>query len=217
MRKQSFHCNQKQRSSIAYFAQYRNTLPQDISNRLSIPFSPVSQTFQIRFLGSTYWVTHPDFRIQYLSGGNGVQSLCSSSDAQHLLLHYFIDGDHQETVGAFLPVQALPWDSTSVATFQRRCTDRLAHSYGNRPDTFQAVMESLLGIRQAYGDISYDIELINDLFLRLILWKDQDQPKAEILFSDNFLTAFYGSDWLHIGEVVLQHMTDYEKLWSDIP
>lgn len=23
--------------------------------------------------------------------------------------------------------------------------------------------------------------------------------------------------WLHIGEVVLQHMMDYEKLWSDIP
>lgn len=159
MRKQSFHCNQKQRSSIAYFAQYRNTLPQDISNRLSIPFSLVSQTFQIRFLGSTYWVTHPDFRIQYLSGGNGVQSLCSSSDAQHLLLHYFIDGDHQETVGAFLPVQALPWDGTSAATFQRRCTDRLAHSYGNRPDIFQAVMESLLGIRQAYGDISYDTDI----------------------------------------------------------
>lgn len=146
-----------------------------------------------------------------------MQSLCSSSDAQHLLLHYFIDGDHQETVGAFLPVQALPWDSSGAVTFQRRCTDRLAHSYGNRPDIFQAVMESLLGIRQAYGDISYDIELINDLFLRLILWKDQDQPKAEILFSDNFLTAFYGSDWLHIGEVVLQHMMDYEKLWSDIP
>lgn len=213
MKKKDYRNNLEEQPYEHYLALYREALPQDISAHLNLPYSEVTHCFYLRFLGSNYTVSHPEFTVRCLGGGNGIPTLETDRYAQILLLRYFLEGDHAESMGTYMAFRELPWGDTYYRQFQSRCVDRLARTYGNRLPEFRAVMESLWGVPYAHGDACYDVELLNGLFVRLVLWQGDEEfpPSGQILFSDNFLNAFFGDDMAYVGDIVLGHMAAFTR------
>ena len=66
-------------------------------------------------------------------------------------------------------------------------------------------MEKLGAVRLTDGDCSYELELLEGLFLRFILWEGDEEfpPSSQILFSDNFPLAFAGEDMAVVGDITI--------------
>ena len=118
-----------------------------------------------------------------------------------------------KATGNFLSYRDLPWGEVYYRQFYGRCIIRLAKTYGNRQDVFERLMEKLAGIRQKYGDVSYEFEVFRELKLCFILWSGDEEfpPSAQILFSDNFPMAFAAEDVAYLGDVILDYMKQEEK------
>ena len=79
--------------------------------------------------------------------------------------------------------------STLMAAEQigRRCLMRLAFGYGNKLEAFKKVMTHLGAKPCEMGDCSFELEFMDDLRIRFILWEGDDEfpPSSQILFSDS--------------------------------
>ena len=64
------------------------------------------------------------------------------------------------------------------------------------------------GIKAASGDVSYDLPFLPGLTVRLILWEGDDEfpAQAQILFSDNFPSAFQAEDNAVTDDIILNAM-----------
>lgn len=196
-----------------YLKQYRNMNPELISSRLGFPYSEVTGSFQVRFMGNLYNITHPDFQITAQDEGERIYTLKEDVHAQILLLRYITDGDYMEPSRSLSSYRDLPWGEVYYRQFYGRCVVRLARMYGKKQKKFIGIMESLHGIPRAYGDMAYEFEFFHNLFICFILWEGDEEfpPSAQILFSDNFALAFSPEDVAYVIDVVLDYMKEYEK------
>lgn len=196
-----------------YLNQYRNMNPEFISSRLGFPYSEVTGSFQVRFMGNLYNITHPDFQITAQDKGERIYTLKEDVHAQILLLRYITDGDYMEPSGSLSSYRDLPWGEVYYRQFYGRCVARLARMYGKKQKQFIGIMESLNGLPRAYGDMAYEFEFFLNLFICFILWEGDEEfpPSAQILFSDNFALAFSPEDVAYVVDIVLDYMKEYEK------
>ena len=51
-----------------YQAQYAETEPTHIANRLGLPFDYIFERFSVSFMGKEYYVTHPGMKIEAADG-----------------------------------------------------------------------------------------------------------------------------------------------------
>ena len=191
-----------------YLREYQNMDPRDISRHLEIPIDENTGLFQVKFMERNYTVSHPDLEIHCLGEEDEKAVLCNDIHARILLLRYFTEGDRMEGTGNLLSYRDLPWGEVYYRQFYGRCIKRLARMFGNRLDTFQAIMEGLKGKKREYGDIAYEFQFLDKLKLCFILWAGDEEftPSAQILFSDNFPLAYAAEDAAYIGDVVLDYM-----------
>ena len=75
-------------------------------------------------------------------------------------------------------------------------------------------MERMKARKIEFGDCSYEIELVKNYFVQLILWEGDDEfpPSSQILFSDNFAASFAAEDMAVVGDVTIGTMKAVEKL-----
>lgn len=191
-----------------YLREYQNMDPKDISRHLKIPFDENTRLFQIKLLEKSYTVSHPELEIHCLDEEDGKAVLCTDIHAKILLLRYFTEGDYMEASGNLLSYRDLPWGEVYYRQFYGRCIMRLARMFGNRLDTFKAIMEDLKGRPKEYGDVAYEFQFLENLRLCFVLWTgDEEFPSyAQILFSDNFPAAYAAEDAAYIGDVVMDYM-----------
>ena len=85
---------------------------------------------------------------------------------------------------------------------------RLAGSFGHNLEGFKKSCESLNGTPAGVGDASYDIKFMDGLTVRLILWEADDEfpAAAQVLFSDNFPSAFSAEDIAYVGDILINAM-----------
>ena len=138
------------------------------------------------------------------------------STAQILLLRYLLEGTFTRPTGAFVAYQDLPWGDVYLCQFQGRCIRRLAKQYGGRAGVFRQVMEGHHAVPMTFGDCAYQLEIVDQVALCLILWEGDDEypPSAQILFSDNFPSAFSAEDATYIGDIVLNYLAEFEQSLS---
>ena len=196
-----------------YLHQYQNRNPELISSELGFPYSEVTGSFQVRFMGNLYSVTWPDFQITAQDKGKKIYTLAEDIHAQILLLRYIADGDYMDPSRNLLSYRDLPWGDVYYRQFYGRCVARLARMYGRKPKQFTEIMESLYGIPRSYGDLAYEFEFFHNLSICFILWEGDEEfpPSAQILFSDNFALAFSPEDVAYVVDVILDYMKEYEK------
>ena len=116
---------------------------------------------------NTYTISYPEFEIHCIDKSDKDAILYNDIHAKILMLRYFPEGDYMKATGNFLSYRDLPWGEVYYRQFYGRCIMGLAKTYGNRQDVFKRLMEKLAGIRQKYGEVSYEFEVFRELKLCL--------------------------------------------------
>lgn len=58
-----------------YMEQYQNADPLEISKRLAVPYDEETKAFTLKFLGTVYHITFPDFQVTHLEDDMGFYPL----------------------------------------------------------------------------------------------------------------------------------------------
>lgn len=198
-----------------YLEQYQKADPKEIGNRLHIEYGEESG-FEITFLGTRYHVTWPDFQVCHEDDAIGYYPLEEMHAAKILVIRYLLSSGPGAFGGTFKTYREMPWGDVYLRQFNGRCILRLAYSYGNRLEKFSQICEKLQGRKVGFGDMAYEFTLFHDLYVQFILWEGDDEfpPSSQILFSDNFPTAFEAEDMAVTGDILIGTLKAVEKVIS---
>ena len=183
-----------------YLEKFRALDPAETAERCGLPYDGETGTFTMNLLGDRFPVTWPDFQI------SGPVEL--TNPERILLLRYLVDGRRTDPTGSFLTYREFPWGEVYLRQFTGRCISRFAFSYGGKPDLLRRIMDSMGARPLPRSDVGYQLELMEGLSIQFLLWLGDDEfpPNGQILFSDNFRTAFTAEDMANIGDIVLNRM-----------
>ena len=183
-----------------YLARFRQADPREMSLRCNLPYDEGSHTFSMELMGDTYAVTHPDFTV--------IGSRPLANNERILFLRYLLDGRFVPAGGTYQTYREMPWGEVYLQQFTGRCIQRLAFSYGSKPELLREVARRLPTAPLSRGDVGFTLTLMPGLTMQLTLWVGDDEfpPNAQILFSDNFRYAFTAEDMAVVGDIVLNRM-----------
>lgn len=197
-----------------YLQQYQAKDPQEIAQRLGIPYDSEQKTFTLNFLGSVYHISWPEFEVTHETDDMGFYPLETMVYARTLTIRFLLNGAASTGTGKFKTYREMPWGEVYLRQFDGRCIKRLAFSYGNRIKDFQAIMEHIHCVPVKHGDIAYQLEIFPGYLVQMILWEGDDEfpPSSQILFSDNFPVSFQAEDMAVMGDVIIGSLKAFAKV-----
>ena len=197
--------SKEQRPYEHYLEAYRDMDPKEISERTGFPYDEEKSLFTVHLMGTTYFVSFPDYEIHHEEDSMGVYPLEEAMNAKILIVRYMAERHAAPSSGKFITYHEVPWGEVYFKQFQGRCLFRMAFGFGNKLQVFREIMERVGARPIKAGDAGYELEFLKGLQVQLILWEGDDEfpPSAQILFSDNFPVAFtQGEDMAVVGDVV---------------
>lgn len=196
-----------------YLSQYQEADPREIAARLGISYDEEQKYFTLKFLGTVYQISWPDFQVSHEADDMGFYPLETMTYARTLTIRFLLNGAEASSTGKFKTYREMPWGEVYLRQFDGRCIKRLAFSYGNRIKDFQAIMEHMHCVPVKHGDIAYQLEIFPDYLVQMILWEGDDEfpPSSQILFSDNFPISFQAEDMAVMGDVIIGSLKSFAK------
>lgn len=196
-----------------YLSQYQEADPREIAARLGISYDEEQKYFTLKFLGTVYQISWPDFQVSHEADDMGFYPLETMTYARTLTIRFLLNGAEASGTGKFKIYREMPWGEVYLRQFDGRCIKRLAFSYGNRIKDFQAIMEHMHCVPVKHGDIAYQLEIFPDYLVQMILWEGDDEfpPSSQILFSDNFPISFRAEDMAVMGDVIIGSLKSFAK------
>ena len=196
-----------------YLSQYQESDPKEIAARLGISYDEEQKYFTLKFLGTVYQISWPDFQVSHEADDMGFYPLEAMTYARTLTIRFLLNGAEASGTGKFKTYREMPWGEVYLRQFDGRCIKRLAFSYGNRIKDFQAIMEHMHCVPVKHGDIAYQLEIFPDYLVQMILWEGDDEfpPSSQILFSDNFPISFQAEDMAVMGDVIIGSLKSFAK------
>lgn len=196
-----------------YLSQYQESDPKEIVARLGIFYDEEQKYFTLKFLGTVYQISWPDFQVSHEADDMGFYPLETMTYARTLTIRFLLNGAEASSTGKFKTYREMPWGEVYLRQFDGRCIKRLAFSYGNRIKDFQAIMEHMHCVPVKHGDIAYQLEIFPDYLVQMILWEGDDEfpPSSQILFSDNFPISFQAEDMAVMGDVIIGSLKSFAK------
>ena len=196
-----------------YLSQYQESDPKEIAARLGISYDEEQKYFTLKFLGTVYQISWPDFQVSHEADDMGFYPLETMTYARTLTIRFLLNGAEASGTGKFKTYREMPWGEVYLRQFDGRCIKRLAFSYGNRIKDFQAIMEHMHCVPVKHGEIAYQLEIFPDYLVQMILWEGDDEfpPSSQILFSDNFPISFQAEDMAVMGDVIIGSLKSFAK------
>lgn len=196
-----------------YLSQYQEADPKEIAERLGISYDEEQKYFTLKFLGTVYQISWPDFQVSHEADDMGFYPLETMTYARTLTIRFLLNGAKASGTGKFKTYREMPWGEVYLRQFDGRCIKRLAFSYGNRIKDYQAIMEHMHCVPVKHGDIAYQLEIFPDYLVQMILWEGDDEfpPSSQILFSDNFPISFQAEDMAVMGDVIIGSLKSFAK------
>ena len=196
-----------------YLSQYQESDPKEIAARLGISYDEEQKYLTLKFLGSVYYISWPDFQVSHEADDMGFYPLETMTYARTLTIRFLLNGAEASGTGKFKTYREMPWGEVYLRQFDGRCIKRLAFSYGNRIKDFQAIMEHMHCVPVKHGDIAYQLEIFPNYLVQMILWEGDDEfpPSSQILFSDNFPISFQAEDMAVMGDVIIGSLKSFAK------
>lgn len=196
-----------------YMELFSSADPEEISGRTGFPYDRDTHSFTVCFMGKEYQIHFPDFQVSHAEEGGAFYPLEKILKAKILVIRYLLEAVQTVSTGKFLTYRETPWGDVYLRQFDGRCIKRLAFSYGNKIEKFREIMEKLQAKPVRFGDIAYEVELLPNLYVRLILWEGDEEfpPSSQILFSDNFPACFQAEDMAVTGDVIIGTLKAMEK------
>ena len=197
-----------------YLSQYQEADPKEIAGRLGISYDEEEKSFTLKFFGTTYQISWPDFQVSYEADDMGFYPLETMVYARTLTIRFLLNGAASAGTGKFKTYREMPWGEVYLRQFDGRCIKRLAFSYGNRIKDFQTIMEHMHCIPVKHGDIAYQLEIFPGYLVQMILWEGDEEfpPSSQILFSDNFPISFQAEDMAVMGDVIIGSLKAFAKV-----
>lgn len=208
--------SKEQRPYEYYLKTYQEIDPKEISERTGFFYDEEKKVFTVVFMGSTYEISFPDYKISHKEDEKGVYPLEETMNAKIFMVRYLSEKAKAPSSGKFLTYREVPWGEVYFRQFQGRCLMRLAFSYGNKLEAFKKVMTAMGAKPLEQGDCAFELEFMEGFFIRLILWEGDDEfpPSSQILFSDNFAVTFAAEDLAVAGDICINMMKAVERKLS---
>ena len=208
--------SKEQRPYEYYLKTYQEIDPKEISERTGFFYDEEKKVFTVVFMGSTYEISFPDYKISHKEDEKGVSPLEEAMNAKIFMVRYLSEKAKTLSSGKFLTYREVPWGEVYFRQFQGRCLMRLAFSYGNKLEAFKKVMTAMGAKPLEQGDCAFELECMEGFFIRLILWEGDDEfpPSSQILFSDNFAVTFAAEDLAVAGDICINMMKAVERKLS---
>ena len=208
--------SKEQRPYEYYLKTYQEIDPKEISERTGFFYDEEKKVFTVVFMGSTYEISFPDYKISHKEDEKGVYPLEEAMNAKIFMVRYLSEKAKTLSSGKFLTYREVPWGEVYFRQFQGRCLMRLAFSYGNKLEAFKKVMTAMGAKPLEQGDCAFELEFMEGFFIRLILWEGDDEfpPSSQILFSDNFAVTFAAEDLAAAGDICINMMKAVERKLS---
>jgi hypothetical protein len=195
-----------------YQERYGKLDPAEVTRRTGVPFDAERGAFILTILGFKLYAAWPEFALTPEDAENCPRDLYGG-EALILGIRYLLEGARELPRGNWLPYRELPWGDVYDRNFQGRCIKRLAFAFGPKPDVFAKACEVLGGVKYSKGDVSYDLEFVPGVTVRLILWSGDDEfpPNSQWLFSDNTPLAFTAEDVAGVGDMICGALKELSK------
>ena len=208
--------SKEQRPYEYYLKTYQEIDPKEISERTGFFYDEEKKVFTVVFMGSTYEISFPDYKISHKEDEKGVYPLEEAMNAKIFMVRYLSEKAKTLSSGKFLTYREVPWGEVYFRQFQGRCLMRLAFSYGNKLEAFKKVMTAMGAKPLEQGECAFELEFMEGFFIRLILWEGDDEfpPSSQILFSDNFAVTFAAEDLAVAGDICINMMKAVERKLS---
>lgn len=196
-----------------YLELYRQADPQEIAERLSIPYDGEKGCFTLTFLGTAYELSYPEFAVRHLEDAARYYPLEEMIYAKILTIRFLLNGAAVKGTGSFKTYREMPWGEVYLRQFDGRCIKRLAFTYGNRLGDFVRICEHIKAAPVKSGDAAFEISIYPGYQIRMILWEGDEEfpPSSQILFSDNFPVSFAAEDMAVMGDVLIGSLKGFFK------
>ena len=196
-----------------YLSQYQESDPKEIAARLGISYDEEQKYFTLKFLGTVYQISWPDFQVSHEADDMGFYPLETMTYARTLTIRFLLNGAEASGTGKFKTYREMPWGEVYLRQFDGRCIKRRAFSYGNRIKDFQAIREHMHCVPVKHGDSAYKVEGFSDCLVQMMVCEGDDEfpPSSQILFSDNFPISFQAEDMAVMGDVIIGSLKSFAK------
>ena len=183
-----------------YLNLYKDLDPAEAAARTGAEFD--GEGFTLKLVNAAYRIGWPDYAI---SADREDAFALKALPGQTFLLRWLLEGKNVPARGQFKTFREMPWGELYIQPFTGRCLTRAAFTFGTRVAKFAAAMEKLGGTKLPHGDAGYELELLPGFAMRLIVWEGDDEfpPNSQILYSDNFETAFSPEDRVVAGDILI--------------
>ena len=156
--------------------------------------------FYVNLIGREYAISHPDYGIRAVDGGN-VPPL----PTQTFLLRYLLESKAVAWGGEWKTFREMPWGEMYIKPYTGRVLTRAAFTFGTRLAAFKAAAEKLGAVAVKHGDAGYQFDLIGGYQMQILVWEGDDElpPNAQVLYSANFADGFAAEDRVVAGDILI--------------
>ena len=156
--------------------------------------------FFVTLLGREFAISHPDYAIRALDGGN-----LPPLPTQTFLLRYLLESKRVSWAGEWKTFREMPWGEMYITPYTGRVLTRAAFTFGFRLSAFKAACEKMGAEAVKHGDAGYRFDLIGDYQMQILMWEGDDEfpPNAQVLYSDNFADGFAAEDRVVAGDILI--------------
>ncbi len=99
---------------------------QEIAQRLGISYDKEQKFFTLKFLGTVYFISWPEFEITHEADDMGFYPLETMVYARTLTIRFLLNGAASSGTGKFKTYREMPWGEVYFRQFDGRCIKRLA-------------------------------------------------------------------------------------------
>ena len=191
--------NHKEEVPFAHYEQlFRSLDPLEAAARTGAKWD--GKEFYVNLLGREFAISHPEYAVRALDGGN-----LPPLPTQTFLLRYLLESRDVAWQGEWKTFREMPWGEMYIQPYTGRVLTRAAYTFGFRLASFRAAAEKMGALPVKHGDAGYEFPLIGDFKMRFLIWEGDDEfpPSAQVLYSDNFAQGFAAEDRVVAGDILI--------------
>ncbi len=191
--------NNKEEVPFSYYENlFRALDPVDAVARTGAKWD--EKEFYVNLINREYAISHPDYAIRALDGGN-----LPPLPTQTFLLRYLLEGKAVADQGSWLTFREMPWGELYIKPYTGRVLTRAAFTFGTRVAAFRSACEKMGATPVNHGDAGYQFELLGGYRMQILVWEGDDEfpPNAQVLYSDNFGGGFAAEDRVVAGDILI--------------
>ena len=192
--------NHKEEVPFAYYEEkFRELDPVEVTGRLT-DVKWDGKEFTVTMLGHAFTLSHPQYSIRALDGG-AIPPL----PTQTFLLRYLLECRDAAWQGGWKTFREMPWGELYIKPYTGRVLTRAAFTFGTRLKAYRTAAEKMGAVAVDHGDAGYQFSLIGPYQMQILVWEGDDEfpPNAQVLYSDNFETAFAPEDRVVAGDILI--------------